>query len=222
MAKFRNRAFAIIAVILTLFFFSLAPGNLAAQTVIELQPGFYCAGIPSNQFEMLAAPDTAGKQRQSNWCWAAVIQMILNYHGVDITQEQIVSHVFGDLVDSPATPQEVISSISGWSILSNGKPVTVVASTNITSGSDIVYDLAYHQPMIVGLNTNEGIGHACVLTAISYTLHPISNEPMIKSVVLRDPWPQKQSRIEMSWDEFFNRLIFMARIRVNGDLLDYQ
>ena len=206
-----------LAVIALLLFFSLLSGQGHTQTILELQPGFYCAGIPSSDFELLAAPETAGKQRQSNWCWAASIQMILNFHGVEITQEDIVSYVFGDLVDSPATSDTVLATLSGWEISSNGQNAKVTASPYVERGTDIIADLAYQQPLIVGLQTPEGIGHACVLTAVSYILDSYTNMPILQGVVIRDPWPTRQSRIEMSWDEFYRRLMFIARVRVEKD-----
>ena len=81
-------------------------------------------------------------------------------------------------------------------------------------GSDIVADLAYHWPLIVGFKTNQGIGHACVLTAVCYTVNQYNNEPIFQSVVIRDPWPSSQSRNIMSWKQFVNTLIFIARVRV--------
>ena len=47
-------------------------------------------GIKTENFNYYAS-----SQRNSNWCWAASIQMILNYYGVNITQEQIVEKSYG-------------------------------------------------------------------------------------------------------------------------------
>jgi hypothetical protein len=33
--------------------------------------------------------------------------------------------------------------------------------------------------------------------------------------VLRDPWPGNPSRVEMSWQEFQSRVLFLARVYVN-------
>lgn len=204
-----------LLIILAAVLFWLLAGPVHAQTVVELRPGYYCAGIPSEEFEYYVAPETAGKQRQSNWCWAACIQMILNYHGVRVTQEQIVRRVFGTLVDSPAGPDAVLAALSGWAVTSKGKNVMISATPFIFSGSEIVYDLAYHWPLIIGLSTPDVLGHACVLTAVSYTVDPYSNQPIFQSVVIRDPWPGRQSRIEMPWMEFYRRLTFIARVRVS-------
>jgi hypothetical protein len=180
----------------------------------QIGPGLYAAGIPSDDFEFRTAPQSGGRQRQMNWCWAASIQMVLNYHGISVTQEEIVARVFGRLVDAPADAQTVLSALSGWGVTSNGTPVLISASPIVLQGSDIVSDLAYHQPLIVGFMTDGGISHACVLTAVSYTVNPYDNQPIFQGAVIRDPWPGRQSRVEMSWAEFSGRLMFIARVRV--------
>ena len=47
-------------------------------------------GIPTETFNFVAST-----QRSTNWCWAASIQMTLNYYGVAITQEEIVARTYG-------------------------------------------------------------------------------------------------------------------------------
>jgi hypothetical protein len=34
-------------------------------------------------------PATDGRQRRENWCWAACSQMVMNYHGLEQTQEDL-------------------------------------------------------------------------------------------------------------------------------------
>jgi len=52
---------------------TVASGARAQQPSIQaLGPGIWVAGIPSNEFEYFAAPQTDGHQRQSNWCWPRV------------------------------------------------------------------------------------------------------------------------------------------------------
>jgi hypothetical protein len=205
-----------IVFFLVAFFLTFPRSPLPAQNpdIRHLGNGIYAAGIPSDDFEIRVAPQSSGRQRQMNWCWAASIQMILNYHGINVTQEEIVARVFGRLVDVPADAQTVLAALSGWGVTSNGSPVMISASPIIWKGSDIVSDLAYHQPLIVGFMMDGGISHACVLTAVSYLVDPYSNEPIFQGAVIRDPWPERRSRVEMSWAEFSSRLMFIARVRV--------
>jgi len=187
----------------------------AQPDIRQIQPGVYAVGVPTEEFEYMAAPQNSGRQRQTNWCWAASIQMVLNYHGVKATQEEIVSRCFGALIDRPAEPQVILAALNGWGVQANGNPVIISASPIVLKGSDIVADLAYHWPLIVGFRTPRG-GHACVLTAVSYTVNPYTNEPVFQSAVLRDPWPNNQSRNIVPWSRFISSLMFIARVRVTS------
>lgn len=195
-----------------LFFFGTSV--LFAQSVIQIGPGYYAAGIPTEEFEYYAAPYTAGRQRQQNWCWAACIQMVLNYHGINVTQEDIVTRVFGSLVDRPGQPEDIMTALTGWGVMYNGQNAQIQASTTVYGPGDIISDLADKKPLIVGFTTSYSVGHACVLTAATYYVDSYSKEPSIQSVIIRDPYPDQPSRMEMSWAEFQSRLIFIARVHI--------
>lgn len=175
----------------------------------------FIAGVPDAEFEFFAAPNNVGRQRQANWCWAAAVQMVLNYHGLVVNQEQIVARIFGELIDKPGRPDQILAALSGWAPDSRGRFSQVLATPYIFQGSDIVEDLAYKWPLIVGLiQPGQPIGHAYVLTAVTYSVNQF-NQPIFDSVVLRDPWPGSPSKVELSWREFQSRLMFAARVSVN-------
>ena len=185
-----------------------------AQSITQLAPNYFVAGIPTAEFEYFAAPNIGGRQRQANWCWAATVQMVLNYHGLYVTQEQIVGKIFGTLVDQPGQPHQILAALSGWAPDLRGRFSAISASPFVFKGSEIVQDLAYKWPLIVGLRRSP-IGHAYVLTAVYYQVDPYTQEPVFDKVVLRDPWPRSPSRQEMSWPEFADKLMFVARVRVH-------
>jgi hypothetical protein len=184
-----------------------------AQDIRQIGPGLWAAGIPTDEFDYFAAPETEGRQRQSNWCWAATVQMVLNYHRIVVSQEQVVQRVFGGDINAAGQPREILAALSGWAFQLNGRPAVITASPIVFQGSDIVSDLAYHWPMIVGIAEPGGGGHAYVLTAVTYSVG-WENQPIFRSVVLRDPWPGNPSRIEVPWGVFRSRVIFVARVRV--------
>lgn len=176
----------------------------------ELVPGVYIAGIPTNDFKFVAARQHAG-----NWCWAAAVQMVLNYDGLAVSQEQIVSRVFGgSMPDAPAEPEDILDALSGWAPQFNGRPAEILATPYVYQPSDIIADLANHWPILVGLRNLKGAGHVFVLTAVTYNLDSM-NQPIFRSVVLRDPWPTHESRVQIPWSVFSSRVNFLARVRVH-------
>src|SRR5437660_1037043 len=192
---------------------SLAGSAKAQPSIQPIAPGIWAAGIPSNEFEFFAAPETDGHQRQSNWCWAASVQMVLNYRGVPVTQEQVVQRIFAGAVPNvPGQPNQILTALSGWAFTRNGQRVMLTSSPFAFDGTEIVRDLAERWPIVVGVNMGNS-GHAYVMTAVTYGVDPW-NRPIFRSAILRDPWPGNPSRIEVPWPQFQQRWMFMARMRV--------
>ena len=150
-------------------------------------------GIPSARMNFVAAA-----QENSQWCWAASIQMVLNYYGVSITQPQIVARTYGidpygNLPDWPGSFQAITANLNNWSVDNTGRQYSVQASLNwgAPSPSILLQELSNGRPVIVGYRTGENSGHAVVITAASYTVS--NNGPIIQSVVARDPWPSNEN-----------------------------
>lgn len=196
-----------------LFLFAAVP-NSTAQSIQQIGPNYFGAGIPTYELEYTVAPRVNGRQRQSNWCWAACVQMVLNYHGLYVTQEQVVQRIYGNLIDRPAGEREIRQALSGWAPDVRGGVSYISCQSGLSSINEITQNLAYKWPLIVGLrNPRGGIGHAYVLTGIYYSVDAYNNTIPDK-VVLRDPWPQSQSRQEMSWREFSNRVMMVFKVWV--------
>jgi len=182
---------------------------------MALGPRNFVVGVPTEQFAHFAAPEGAGRQRMQNWCWAACIQMVLNYHGLHVKQEDIVSQVFGTQVDLPAQPEQIMAALRGWVPDTRGRYSEVVADAVNLDQASIIQDLEYRWPLIVGLSgASPGQqGHAYVLTGAYYMLDDY-NRPEIYRVVLRDPYPTQLSRLEMTADQFVPRCAFATRVHV--------
>ena len=205
--------FAALLLVLAVAASTATPAKGQQPSIQPIAPGIWAAGIPSNEFEYFAAPQTNGHQHQSNWCWAACVQMVLNYRGVAVTQEQVVQRIFGGAEPNiPGQPNQILPALSGWAVTANGQPVILRSSPFAFDGSEIVRDLAERWPIIVGVNMGNS-GHAYVMTAVTYAVDPW-NRPIFQTVVLRDPWPGNPSRIEVPWAQFQQRWMFMARMRV--------
>src|SRR5260370_13490759 len=85
-------------------------------------------GIPTPVADFVAAA-----QAQDMWCWAACIQMILNFYGIPITQDEIVTRVYGYPINEPATDGVISASLNGWGINAQGR--RFVVRSYVASGS---------------------------------------------------------------------------------------
>jgi hypothetical protein len=168
----------LIVLLLTL---SIGQNTFAQQTV--------AVGIPTARFNYYAS-----SQRNSNWCWAASLQMIFNYYGVNITQEQIVarsygSDPYGNLPNWAGSFQVITANLNNWSVDNNGRNYAVEATMNWGAPTPLylIQELTEQHPVLIGYQSGPNSGHAVVITACTYI--QTLNGPMIQSIVVRDPWP---------------------------------
>ncbi|MCA9776431.1 MAG: C39 family peptidase [Candidatus Eremiobacteraeota bacterium] len=193
----------------------VCPGTAVADTLPLGDTGYFVAGVKSEEFVHFAAPESAGKQRMENWCWAACIQMVLNYHGLYVDQQDIVTRIYGAAIDRPANGDQIMAALTGWAPDTRGRRSQIYADNYNLDAATIINDLDKKWPLIVGLRGARGAatGHAYVMTA-AYFSKDQSGQPTIHRVVLRDPFPGYQSRIELDAQEFGQRLQFATRVYV--------
>lgn len=179
-----RKAPVVLNLLLAMFLFSTAFAQYP-------QPQY--VGIPSAEMNYFAAA-----QKNSQWCWAASIQMVLNYYGVAILQEQIVARTYGTdpygrLPDKPGGFQEITANLNNWSIDNRGQLYTVSASmyAGVPTPTILIQELRQKRPIIVGYRSGPKSAHAVVITAASFI--PSLQGPIIVSVVVRDPWPSKEN-----------------------------
>ena len=207
--------------ILLLLFFCYVHLNINAQSCTQLGPNYFSCGVPTSEFEYMRATSVNyGEQIQSNWCWAACVQMVLNYHGLSVNQLDVVTRIYGSpYVNQPADEQQILYALSGWAADYRGRYSSINAYGGNTSVQEIINGLSGKWPLIVGLRNSEGsIGHACVLTAIYYS-NQYDNYGNFtgyvpEKVVIRDPFPTNVSRQELSWTDFQNRAFMVLKIWV--------
>jgi hypothetical protein len=201
------------AIFLLLLFVSIE--SLNAQYITQIRPNYFKAGIPEAEFQFFSAPNQIGKQRQENWCWAACIQMILNYHGLIVTQEDVVYKVFGDVDDHRATDQEILSALDSWAFNLQGGMSKVYYQAGVNSPNEVVNLLAAKWPLLVGIKEADSSKHTYVMTDVFYSVDRLNNTYPDK-VVLRDPWPgTSNSTIIMSWDELVKKCSLVVKIWVS-------
>jgi hypothetical protein len=150
-------------------------------------------GIRSEAFNYFASP-----QHNSNWCWAASLQMIFNYYGVNITQEQIVSRSYGTdpngaLPNWTGSLQVITANLNNWNVDNSGRQYAVQAVFYQGAPNPVylIQELSLQHPILIGYQSGPNSGHAVVITACSYI--QTYNGPIIQSVVVRDPWPTEEN-----------------------------
>ncbi len=159
---------------------------------ITAQQAVY-VGIPREKFNYFAS-----NQHNTNWCWAASLQMIFNYYGVGITQEQIVKRTYGTdatghLPNWTGSFPVITENLNNWNVDNSGKRYLVQASMNwgAPSPTYLVEELQAQHPILIGYTPDGYTGHAVVITACSYVQTDYG--PEIESIVVRDPWPSVQN-----------------------------
>lgn len=154
-------------------------------------------GIPRDVFDFVAAA-----QEQNMWCWAASIQMLLNYYGIPIHQREIVSRVFGSPLNQPGTDADINASLNGWGVNAKGRCFVVRSSivNSVPHPSALYRELSSGRPLLLTFNPGSSVGHAVVVTGASVL------NGVITSLIYRDPWPTQENvahrgRVELFTDD---------------------
>lgn len=136
----------------------------------------YCsAGIDST-----VATRIAKVQKNTQWCWAASIEMLFEYYGFIVPQEQIVGETWGHIVNMPATDLQIMKGLNrSWQDKS-GK-IFRSSSSKVSIGS-AAQNLARNTPLIICTT-----GHAMVLTALEYFTDKFEHGD-VKNAIVMDPW----------------------------------
>lgn len=208
MIALRARRWASTAILLTFLMWAGAGTPVARADVAPLESGGFVAGLPTESLVEVVA-----RQRAPNWCWAACIEMVLNYHQVPVQQEVLVQRIYGGQIDAPATLPQILQALNGWAVEGDGRRVRVQATSFGLTPAVVLRDLTDRRPLIAGLVDGQGNGHTVVLTAVCYVLDAFG-QPYFTYAVVRDPWPGSPSRQTVPWALFASRLAFLVRVGV--------
>jgi hypothetical protein len=152
-------------------------------------------GIPTDIFDFAAAA-----QEQDMWCWAASVQMLLKYYGIEQSQEQIVARAYGHPFNEPGTDEAISASLHGWGIKADRK--RFIVQSRVIAGPPAPHvlfrELSSGRPILLTFSPGFAVGHAVVVTAARAV-----NRQII-SLVYRDPNPTPSNlencgRIELSF-----------------------
>lgn len=187
----------------------------SAQALLNCSP-FNLQGIQQCEVgidsTLMAVPSSAtGGQYMSQWCWAACLEMVFKYHGLNLSQKTIVEDAWGRIENLPGQPRHILASLNrDWrdSRREQFKVSGEAYSTNLITASR---DLSQNQPLIIG-----NMGRTMVLTSMKYEIDNWGNGKVNEAEV-RDPWPN-QGRRTLSADEWLGTS-FMVCLRVTCDCI---
>lgn len=143
------------------------------------------------------------RQYKDNWCWAACVQMVLDYYGLDVTQSRIVKQAYGDVYDLTANKNDIVAALNGWHVCGYHIRANYERYKNAKTLIDAI---AGGRPLIIGLNERyTSIGHAYVLTHIFFTKDYNGNMIPTRVVVVN---PANSGDLEegLDWSEFYMRI----------------
>ena len=151
---------------------------------------YLLAGIETGIFNTVYA-----KQKQANLCWAASIEMALKYYGLDISQDEFAAElcgvdIWGNACDCPG-PTDIITKNL------NRCYVTHCLNSQSNSGTPnaayLFQLLKDNKPVIVGYHTGGSVGHAVLVTAVTYERTVFGDIPF--SITVRDPDPDPMNQL---------------------------
>jgi ABC-type dipeptide/oligopeptide/nickel transport system permease component len=99
---------------------------------------------------------SAETQQQSNWCWAAVTDMIAKFFGANSSQTDIVTYVKGSLVNETGTVYDMQKGLSKYRITST--PITTTLGF-----ASVISEINNGQPIGTVIAWSSGGGHAHVI-----------------------------------------------------------
>jgi hypothetical protein len=132
--------------------------------------------------------------------------MVFRYYGFQVPQEQIVQQTWGGIVNLPAYPAHILANLNRPWVDLSGRRFSVSGDAFSANPITAAQDLAQDMPLIIGT-----MGHAMVLTALTYFVDQSGNGAVTEAIV-RDPWPGRGRRVLVAQEWYGTN--FLARIRV--------
>lgn len=150
-------------------------------------------------------------QYKENWCWAACVQMVLDYYDLYVSQTTIVKRTYGNEYNITANKNDIVGAIDGWYIRGH---VVKAKYERYKSAKTLIDAVSSGHPLIVGLNENSSIGHAYVLTHIFFK-NDYNGDMTPTRVVLLNPANSYDLEESLDWSEFYNRINTIITVTKN-------
>jgi hypothetical protein len=187
-----------VSLIICVFLFSgLSTAFSQQRSVNQTGTHSYVAGPTSLEIDMQAA-----EKECLNWSWAACLQAVFKFYGLELKQEQIVNKIFKGLPCNTPNSYQIMNGISGWAPDSGKMFSTVIYQGGVWTNEKIVDALATRYPLIITLQNAQGKKQVYVLISIYYTEDGGMKVP--DKVVLMEPVADAPPFIVMPWDKYLS------------------
>lgn len=146
-------------------------------------------GIPIAQFNFVSAT-----QLHADWCWAASVQMVLNWYNIPVKQTDVVNRIYGKTVDAAASENAIAVALSGTAYDRRHREVHLHADRRrgAPPSNLLVQELSGRHPMLITFRSTRTMLHAVVLTSAEYV--QTEQGPQIRALTFRDPSPGFRQR----------------------------
>lgn len=175
-----------------------------AKTGPECRPdgaGFEICEARACSFLASVAPNA---QENSNWCWAACLEMAFSCLSHRVTQQTIVKTAWGDIRNVPASEREIVRTAQREYVDTFGTRFrakarlldrTITMITDMASLGQTFEHVGAGKPAIVGTWNADGSGHATMLTSLTVRRSADrKSSPEFRAAGVYDPWPGRERR----------------------------
>jgi Papain-like cysteine protease AvrRpt2 len=147
-------------------------------------------GIPTAEFNFVSAA-----QLRTEWCWAASVQMILNWYDIPVKQSDVVGRIYGRTVDRAATEDAITRALSGTAYTRRNEKIRLHAERRrgLPPTNFLVDELGKRHPMMITFRSTRTMLHAVVVTSAEYE-HNANGGVHVTALTFRDPNPRIKGR----------------------------
>ncbi len=163
---------------------------LVLVTVSAVAQKTMTVGIPTAEFNFASAA-----QMRTEWCWAASIQMILNWYNVPVRQADVVDRIYGRTIDAAASEDAITKALTGTAYDRTQRKVHLSAHRyrGVPPSNWLLDELGRQHPVLVTFRSSKTMLHAVVLTSAEYETQR-DGRVHITALTFRDPSPTIRGR----------------------------
>lgn len=158
------------------------------------RPRGQIVAIDNSVFVAMADPSVGiciRVQEKDNWCWAACVQMALQYDDIHKSQTEIVRQVYGSSYNRTASGNEIAGAFNGWNGLR-------VRSFNNKTAQSFIDELVAGHVLIIGYEE-----HAYLMTHIYYKKTSNGNLSPFKVIMIN---PKLGKEEVFDWSKLFDNV----------------